>query len=282
MPRNRGAGRSCAQNSNARPFGWDPGTVPIGEDQQYSMVRRGDNTVAVMCTMDDSLASDAENKDGIMVTQNARLFSCHLSCVRRVMAIGIMWAGLAVIAAVSAHGQPVAVQPLTLPPAGRDVVRIVMEETYDIQGVGKETVQLSGTLTAERATPLMGFGEREQSWQNSTVVAKFTRLQLEGTSRLFGKVKVSLDPRQPAYGVVTGGHCRAVIGANVTMSKVRTELRTQNPVQLTSDVKTVPPIGDESTVSVGAVNLVDQTGRTRGTLESARVMWRELTQQSQF
>ena len=51
-------------------------------------------------------------------------------------------------------------------------------------------------------------------------------------------------------------------------------------MQLQSDVKTVPPIGDERTQSIAPVALIEQkSGRKLGTLQSAHIVWRELTAQ---
>jgi hypothetical protein len=171
------------------------------------------------------------------------------------------------------------VKPLTVPPAGIDIVRITIEETYDIEGVGKDTVTLNGRLVANRTVPLVG-PERNVDWNTSAVVAQFTDLEVSGNSKVFGPVHVSLDKTIPSYGLNIGCHCRAAIGVVVGIPQHGITLRSASPVQLKSEVQTVPPIGDERTESVLPVDLIDAVSeRKRGSIESVRVLWRELTEQ---
>jgi hypothetical protein len=175
---------------------------------------------------------------------------------------------------------PIPVKPLTVPEAGIDTIEITLEETYDVEGVGKDTVTLQGTLVADRTVPLIGFGEKNVDWKTSAIVAHFTTLNLRGESRVFGAVAVHLDPTTPSQAVAIGGHCRAAIGVIVSMPQHNLTLRTSQPMQLQSDVKTVPPIGDERTQSIAPVALIEQkSGRKLGTLQSAHIVWRELTAQ---
>lgn len=173
------------------------------------------------------------------------------------------------------------VKPKTLPEAGSDSVNITIEETYEVEGIGRDRVTLKGILTSERAAPLLGFGVAEHSWDESTVVAKFTSLDLKGQSDVFGPINVKLDPSTVGFGVVKNGKCAAAIPIEVSMPAHDLHLRSATPIQLQSDVKTVPPIGDEKTESVAPVTLVDTTtGKARGQVVKAKVAWRELTAQS--
>ncbi|HEY9608727.1 DUF6073 family protein [Allocoleopsis sp.] len=173
------------------------------------------------------------------------------------------------------------VKPRTLPEAGTDTVDITIEETYEVEGIGRDTVILKGILTTERATPLLSFGTTEQSWDNSAVVAKFTSLALKGESDVFGPIQVKLDQSTSGFGMVQGGNCRAVMPIEVSMPAHNITLRSATPVQLQSKVSHVPPIGDENTESVSPVVLVDtSTGKSRGQILKARVAWRELAAQS--
>jgi hypothetical protein len=175
---------------------------------------------------------------------------------------------------------PIAVKEFTVPEAGIDTVDITIEETYEVDGIGRDTVRLQGTLVADRTVPLFGFGHKTTDWKTSAVVARFTSLHVKGESGVFGPVSVVLDPTVPSDAVAIGGHCLAAIGVVVTMPQHNLTLRTEIPIQLQSNVKTVPPIGDERTQSVAPVALVDlRSGRKMGSLESARVLWRELTAQ---
>ena len=175
----------------------------------------------------------------------------------------------------------IAVKPKTLPVAGVDSVDITIEETYQVDGIGEDRVTLKGTLVGERTAPLLGFGEEKESWDTSTVVARFSKLQLFGESNLFGPVVVTLDESVPAFGVVTAGKCAAALPVQVEMPKHNLVLKSEEPVQLRSDVETVPPIGDEKTESVRSVKLLNtKTLRPMGTMVKAKVAWRELTDQT--
>jgi hypothetical protein len=176
---------------------------------------------------------------------------------------------------------PIDVKKFTVPPAGIDVVDITIEETYDVDGIGKDTVTLKGRLVANRTVPLLGQTERQVDWNTSAVVAQFTDLNVSGTSRVFGPVHVTLDKTLPSIGVSIGCHCRAAIGVVVGIPQHGMTLRSSAPVQLRSEVERVPPIGDEKTESVLPVELLDtQTDRRRGSLERVRVVWRELMEQT--
>lgn len=176
---------------------------------------------------------------------------------------------------------PIKVEPFTLPQAGVDTVNITIRETYDVEGVGKDTVELKGVLVATRTVPLLGHGEKKATWETATVVAQFTALRLTGKSELFGPVKVTLDKAAPAFGVVTAGKCAAAIGVAVSMPKLGLSLKSSEPIQLHSQVTTVPPIGDEKTESVLPVQLVDaKTNKVRGKLVHTVISWRELSAQT--
>jgi hypothetical protein len=172
------------------------------------------------------------------------------------------------------------VKPLTIPNAGIDTIDVTIEETYDVQGLGKDTVTLTGTLVADRGVPLLRLGEKKVGWNSAMVVANFTSLKLSGESNVFGTVKVSLDKSMPAVAVANACHCSAAIGVVVSMPRLGVTLRTAEPMQLQSEVTTIPPIGDEKTESVLPVDLIDtKSNRKRGSLTKARVIWRELLEQ---
>ncbi len=195
----------------------------------------------------------------------------------------ILFAGtLAVCLQGDLWAQPMQVAKLTIPEPGIDTVRIVMMETYDIEGVGRDTVKLEGILVTRRGPALLVPGQTKVSWKTATVVAEFTSLDLKGESRVFGPVHVTLDTSRPTFAAVTAGKCAAAVNVKIEMPKIDIALRTMEAVQLRSQVTSVPPIGDEKTKSVNRVGLVDQAGRQRGRLESAQIMWRELMSQEKF
>jgi Family of unknown function (DUF6073) len=172
------------------------------------------------------------------------------------------------------------VEPFTVPPAGVDTIDISIEETYSVEGVGEDTVQLKGSLVADRGAPLVDPERGAVDWETSTVVASFRSLTARGESKVFGAVHVTLDHRTPSFGVVKAGACAANLALVVSMPQHRLTLRSEDPVQLRSQVTTVPPIGDERTESIAAVPLLDaKSHRKLGTIDKARVTWRELTAQ---
>lgn len=173
------------------------------------------------------------------------------------------------------------VTPKTLPVAGVDAINITIEETYQVDGIGEDRVTLKGKLVGERTVPLLGFGESKDSWEKSTVVSRFSKLELYGQSTVFGPVVVTLDDTVPAFGVVKEGKCAAAIPVQVAMPNHNLVLKSEEPIQLRSDVQTVPPIGDEKTESVRPVKLLHaQTLRPMGAMLKATVAWRELIDQS--
>jgi uncharacterized protein DUF6073 len=177
----------------------------------------------------------------------------------------------------------IAVPRRTVPAAGVDIVEITLNETYDVEGIGKDTVLLKGELEAHRGEPLLGHGKQSADWETATVVAQFVNLSLTGESKLFGTVRVSLDRSVPSFGAVIGGHCSASLALRVAMPQHGLLLRSEAPVQLQSKVETVPPIGDERTESVLPVRLVDaQSNRVMGTMVKATVAWRELIGQKRL
>lgn len=167
----------------------------------------------------------------------------------------------------------------SVPEAGVDVVHIRLRETYSVEGVGEDTVELEGELEAHRGAPLTGQSGKK-SWEEATVVALFTNLSVSGESDVFGPVRVTLNREIPSFGVVKAGKCAAAMNLRVTMPRAGLVLNSAEPVQLYSTVETVPPIGDERTQSAYSVDLVEpQTGRTRGRMVEAVVAWRDLLDQ---
>src|SRR5438046_1675562 len=103
---------------------------------------------------------------------------CPWAATNTALAIGVLCLSAVATAA------PIEVKRMSLPTAGKDTISIKMVETYEVDGVGKDTVELSGTLETRRGTPLLGAEATTQDWKTSTVVAEFTKLNLEGNSKL--------------------------------------------------------------------------------------------------
>lgn len=172
------------------------------------------------------------------------------------------------------------VKAYTIPSAGIDTTEVTIEESYDIHGVGRDTVSLKGTLVSDRGAPLLQPGKQTLDWNSSIVAARFTSLRLSGKSDVFGTVRVTLDKSYPASAVAIGCHCSASLGVVVSMPRLGMKLKTSEAIQLQSEVTTIPPVGNETTRSVGAVDLVDaSTNRKVGSFTNATVLWRDLVAQ---
>lgn len=94
------------------------------------------------------------------------------------------------------------VERFTLPTASVDVMRVRLEETYDIAGVGKDTVQLSGWIAVKHDNPRPSAGETEVKWGTAISETEFVGMDLRGESKIFGPVQISLNPDQPSRGQV--------------------------------------------------------------------------------
>ncbi|AGT11136.1 DUF6073 family protein [Paracoccus aminophilus] len=94
------------------------------------------------------------------------------------------------------------VQRFTLPSAGVDVLRAKVEETYTIDGIGRDTVELSGWIAVVHSDPVSIEPGQAPRWGNAQVGTEFVGLSLKGESALFGPIEVSLNPDMPAIGRV--------------------------------------------------------------------------------
>lgn len=93
-------------------------------------------------------------------------------------------------------------QRYVLPPAGVDVMRVRIEETYNVAGVGTDTVELTGWIAARHDNPRAAEGETEIRWGTAIVDTEFVGLELEGYSEVFGPVRITLDRTVPSTGQV--------------------------------------------------------------------------------
>lgn len=96
----------------------------------------------------------------------------------------------------------VSVKPYTLPGASVDVMRVRLQETYEIAGIGNDTVDLNGWIAVRHGASRAANRELPLSWGNSLTDTEFVGLELEGQSSVFGPVRVSLDSARPAIGQV--------------------------------------------------------------------------------
>lgn len=98
--------------------------------------------------------------------------------------------------------EPVEIRPWQLPTAGVDVMRAQLEETYAIDGVGEDTVQLTGWIAVRHSNPRLAEGETDLTWNTAVLDTEFVGLELHGTSELFGPIEIRLASERPSRGQV--------------------------------------------------------------------------------
>jgi Family of unknown function (DUF6073) len=194
-------------------------------------------------------------------------------------------------------------QPYTLPKPGVDVMRSKLTETYVIDGVGEDTVELSGWIAVTHGKP------STDDWNTAVTDTQFVALELHGQSKLFGPILVTFDPEHPAVGQVgritipekvhtalaaanagvkainkpktrgpaadTDSQCRAPVSVAVSMPQLGLTMRTKTHAVWYSEVTTIPPVGHVASVTVDPIRLITKDGREVGTLTSGRVYFRE-------
>lgn len=209
---------------------------------------------------------------------------------------------------------PVAVQPYTLPGPSVDVMRVRLQETYNVAGVGDDTVELSGWIAVRHGASRPAPGEHNVSWSTAVTDTEFVGLELHGQSAIFGPVNVVLDGARPAIGQVgkiavpeyanqillaankeqkaqpapktqsgptvkpdaaAACNCRAPVNVKVSMPNLGLEMKTKQPAVWYSQVTTIPPVGHVASVTAEPVALVS-ADREVGTLVSGVVKFREV------
>jgi hypothetical protein len=140
------------------------------------------------------------------------------------------------------------VERFALPNASMDVMRVRLEETYDIAGVGKDTVQLTGWIAVKHDNPRPAAGETEVKWGTAVSDTQFVEMDLRGQSKVFGPVQITLNPLQASVGQVgkldlPPGELTALHKAYVaeTTSKSSADLR-----------DTAPPINESGFTGISA------------------------------
>jgi hypothetical protein len=195
-------------------------------------------------------------------------------------------------------------EPFVLPKAGVDVMRVRMEETYTIDGLGTDTVELRGWIAARHDNARPVPGQTKVSWETGVVDTEFVGLELRGESKIFGPVLVHLTSGAPSFGqvgaidvpelrekmaVAVKAHaalnqpkpeaCVANIKVDVEMPQLDLNMKTLQAVRMYSIVDTVPPVGNTASVSMAPTTLVS-ADRTVGTLQHAEVKFREIVMRS--
>jgi hypothetical protein len=205
--------------------------------------------------------------------------------------------------------EPLKVRRFELPPPGVDVMRARIDETYFVEGIGEDTVELSGWVAVKHFNT-RAVNTNDLSWDNAVTSTEFVGMHLAGTSELFGPVEVTLHGSQevgevgriqlPEYvevalrakleqdatliaanvapveeAVATEGACVADVSVAVKMPNLGIDMHTATPVYWYSLVDTIPPVGHTASIAVEPVALVSE-GREIGTLKSGTVKFREV------
>jgi len=89
-----------------------------------------------------------------------------------------------------------------IPPAGVDVMRARLTETYSVDGVGTDQVELSGWIAVRHGQARPADGEIEVKWGTAVLTTEFVGMDLQGHSNLFGPVHVRLDNSRRSVGAV--------------------------------------------------------------------------------
>ncbi len=189
-------------------------------------------------------------------------------------------------------------QPYTLPEPGVDVMRVRLDESYTIDGIGEDTVELTGWIAVTHGKPSTA------KWSTAVTDTQFVAMTLTGESKLFGPVVVTLDATRPAVGkvgripVYEKAHialvaddgavapeaelpddvvavCRAPVAVNVSMPNLGLEMTTKDHAVWYSEVNTIPPVGHQASVTVDPIRMISN-GREVGTLTSGIVKFREV------
>jgi hypothetical protein len=129
--------------------------------------------------------------------------------------------------------QPLPVQPFNIPNASVDVMRVRLEETYEVEGIGRDTVQLTGWIAAKINDPRPAPGETEIKWGTAISDTEFIGMELHGNSPKFGPVIVRINRNLPSKGQV---------GAlSFSMTEALALDRAYRPYRETNGYTAVPP-----------------------------------------
>lgn len=94
------------------------------------------------------------------------------------------------------------VEPFKIPGASVDVMRVRLEETYEVAGIGRDTVELHGWIAAKIDEARPARGETEVRWGTAVSDTEFVGMELRGESAKFGPVIVRINHEQPSKGQV--------------------------------------------------------------------------------
>lgn len=98
--------------------------------------------------------------------------------------------------------QAIPIRQWEVPGPGVDVMRAQLEETYSVDGVGTDTIELSGWIAVRHGQAYPVEGQKEINWNTAILDTQFVDMDLNGTSKLFGPVHITLDKTRPSLGKV--------------------------------------------------------------------------------
>lgn len=170
------------------------------------------------------------------------------------------------------------IQPFQLTPGSTDTMCVRVREKIDIRGVGMDVIDMEGVFTVRRDHPCPVDGSPEPKWGESCVKTEFRSLELVGQSKVFGTVRVHLDPEHASFGEVAPGpegslaaDCVAHCYPAVELPDMGLFLTTGGQaVDLASKVVQIPPIGDVARSQNSAL-LVDKKGNVVGEIVSSDI-----------
>lgn len=171
------------------------------------------------------------------------------------------------------------IRPFELPPPGADVMRVRLQETYSIDGIGEDTVELSGWIAVQHTNARPVEGEDELTWDTAVVDTEFVGMELTGTSQLFGEVRVTLDETRPRPTGAVGQITLPERAATVLLAQLRAdessapELQSRRKKERSSKIKR-PEIRRKL---AGSVTLEETLGDQAEARSLSRDTLRELT-----
>ena len=131
-----------------------------------------------------------------------------------------------------------------LPVAGTDHLYFEVNDTIEVPGVGEETVTLGGTYRIQRSQP------STNEWETANIDVKMLDLDVQGASKLFGRIQVHLNPTKDTVGKVKGTGsktkpkpCSFKAYIQMTLLDKNMVLVNKEPVALEHLITHIPPIG---------------------------------------
>jgi hypothetical protein len=98
--------------------------------------------------------------------------------------------------------EPLEIRRFELPGAGVDVMRAKLVETYSVDGIGEDTVELEGWIAVRHGAPRPAAGATDLNWNTAVLDTEFVALDLRGVSKVFGPVEIRLNTAKPSRGQV--------------------------------------------------------------------------------